>query len=59
TGLRQIYLPEMMPEELLEIYLIPEEAKYLSIVRQRLQETDAVRTILANEYMERIALLRV
>lgn len=58
TGLRQVYLPDLMPEELLEVYLIPAEAKYLDIVRRRLQETDAIQTITANEYMERIALLR-
>lgn len=58
SAMRQIYLPKMSVEEILEIYLIPEEAKYLHIVRQRLQETDAVQTISVDQYMERIALLR-
>ncbi|HAG13427.1 MAG TPA: hypothetical protein DCG49_06145 [Ruminococcus sp.] len=59
TGMRQIFLPDMNPEELLEIYLIPQQAKYLDIVKQRLQETDAVQTVPSDQYMERIALFRV
>ena len=57
SGMRQVFLPNMNIEEIMEIYLIPEEAKYLHIVQTRLQETDAIQTIPADQYMERIALM--